>query len=111
MVSGLVDCSTKYPLPVVWKVLIAASAACSWSVSAGRAAGAGRVVQGRPQQVGGGPAQPLGPEASHRVGDARTDVAALGDVPGVSEARHQLGPRLREPAEGPAEVGRAGGEG
>ena len=52
------------------------------------------------------PDQPLGCLAAHRVGDARTHVAALGHVAGIAEAAHQLGPGLCGPGQVPAELDR-----
>ena len=54
--------------------------------------------------------QPLRCLAAHRVGDGGAHVAALGDVPGVAEAAHQLRPGPRDAAGVPAELGRLAGE-
>ena len=54
--------------------------------------------------------QPFGGLATHRVGDAGAHVAALGDVPGVAEAAHQLGPRAPDASEVPPGLGRLGRE-
>ena len=69
-----------------------------------------RAVQRRHEQVRVDADQALGCLAAHRVGDARADVAALGDVAGVAEPAHQLGPRLRGPAQVPADLDRLAGE-
>ena len=54
--------------------------------------------------------QAIGGQASHRVGDAGALVAALGDVAGVAEAVHQLGPGACDAAGVPADLGRLGRE-
>ena len=54
--------------------------------------------------------QPLGCLAAHRVGDAGAHVAALGDVAGVAEAAHELGPGPCGPAQVPADLDRLAGE-
>ena len=54
--------------------------------------------------------QPFGRLAAHRVGDRSAHVAALGDVAGVTEAVHQLGPGLPDAAGPPAELGWLAGE-
>jgi len=54
--------------------------------------------------------QPGGCLAAHRVGDGGALVAALGHVPGVPEAVHQLRPGARDAAGVPAVLGRVGGE-
>ena len=54
--------------------------------------------------------QALGCLAAHRVGDAGADVAALGDVPGVAETPHELGPGACGAAEAPADLERLAGE-
>src|SRR3712207_7327261 len=43
--------------------------------------------------------------SAHRVANSGAHVAALGDVPGISEAPHQLRPGLPEAADVPAELG------
>jgi hypothetical protein len=48
--------------------------------------------------------------AAHRVRDGGAEVTALGDVAGVAEAVHQLGPRACGAAGAPAELGRLPGE-
>ena len=48
--------------------------------------------------------------AAHRVGDAGAHVAALGDIAGIAETAHQLGPGARGPKQVPADLGRLGGE-
>ncbi len=55
-------------------------------------------------------ANPAGCLAAHRIGDGGTHVAALRDVAGVAEALHQLGPRSRDAAGVPADLGRLAGE-
>ena len=50
--------------------------------------------------------QPFWCLATHRVGDAGTLIAALGDVAGVSEAAHQLGPGPRDATSVPADLRR-----
>ncbi len=54
--------------------------------------------------------QPLGCLAAHGVRDAGADVASLGDVAGVAEASHQLGPGAGGPAQVPADLARLGRE-
>ncbi len=62
--------------------------------------------QDRHEQVHVDADQPLGCLAAHRVGDGGAHVAALGDVAVIAEAAHQLRPRHRDAAGGPAELGR-----
>ena len=62
------------------------------------------------QQVGMDADQTLGCQAAHRVGDGGTDVAALGDVAGVTEPVHQLPPCRRDSGRAPADLGRLAGE-
>ena len=50
--------------------------------------------------------QPIRGQASHRVGDAGADIAALGDVAGVAEPVHQLRPGPRDAAGVPADLRR-----
>ena len=52
------------------------------------------------------PTRPAGCLACHRVGDARADVAALGDVAGVAETAHQLGPGLCGAGQVPTDLDR-----
>jgi hypothetical protein len=94
-------------LPLVPNVLIAASAAFSCSLSAGRAAG---IVQRRHEQVRVDADQALGRLAAHRVGDAGAHVAALGDIVAIAETAHQLSPGPCGPEQVPADLGRLGGE-
>jgi hypothetical protein len=54
--------------------------------------------------------QPIGAQASHRVGDAGADVTALGHVAVVAEPAHELRPGPRGPHEVPADLGRLTGE-
>ena len=62
--------------------------------------------QRRHEQVRVDADQPLGCLASHRVGDAGAHVAALGDIPGVAESAHELGPGPCGPAQVPADLDR-----
>ena len=50
--------------------------------------------------------QAVGCLAAHRVGDAGTHVAALGDVAGVAETSHELGPGPCGAAQVPADLHR-----
>ena len=52
------------------------------------------------------PTRPSRARAAHRVRDAGAHVAALGDVAGVAETAHQLGPRARRTTQIPAELHR-----
>jgi hypothetical protein len=62
------------------------------------------------QQVHVNAGQPGGRLAAHGVGDGGAHVAALGDVAGVTQAAHQLRPRLRGAAGVPADLGRLAGK-
>jgi hypothetical protein len=48
--------------------------------------------------------------ASHRVGNAGADVSPLGDVAGVAETAHQLGPRPCRSIQIPSDLDRLAGE-
>ena len=50
--------------------------------------------------------QTLDPLTAHQVRDEGTYVATLGDVTGVAEAAHQLGPGLCGPTQVPADLDR-----
>src|SRR5204862_6045459 len=63
-------------------------------------------AQCRYEQVRVDADQPVGCLAAHHVGDAGADVAALGDVAGVAEAVHELGPGSCSPVQVPADLGR-----
>jgi len=54
--------------------------------------------------------EPIGSLPAHRVGDDGAYVAALGDVAGVAQAGHELGPRLGEAGGVPTELGWRGRE-
>ena len=56
------------------------------------------------------PSRPVRRLAAHRIGDARTLIAALGDVARVAEAVHQLRPGLPDAAGVPAGLGGLLGE-
>ena len=74
-----------------------------------RAQGFG-VAQRRREKVGVDADQTVECQAAHRVSDLGAHVAALRDVPGVTEAPHQLRPRLSDADGAPAELGRLAGE-
>ena len=54
--------------------------------------------------------RPVECQAAHRVGDLGAHVAPLRDVPGITQAPHQLRPRLSDTDGAPAELGRLVGE-
>ena len=84
-------------------MLRASAAARSCSVSVGSVA-----PSRRHEQVHVDADQAFGCLAAHLVGDPGALVAALGDVAGVTEAAHQLRPRLRDAAGSqPTSVGAA----
>ena len=68
------------------------------------------VAQRRREKVGVDADQPVGCQAAHRVGDLGAHVAPLRDVPGITQAPHQLRPRLSDTEGAPAELGRLVGE-
>ena len=65
-----------------------------------------RADQRRLEQVEVDAKQPRRCLAAHLVADVGAQVAALGDVAGVAQAAHQLGPRPRDAAGVPAGLGR-----
>jgi hypothetical protein len=84
-------------------VAIASTAAFSSSGSTGPGRAA---AERRAEEVEVDPEQPGRCLAAHRVGYGRAYVTALGDVPGMAEAAHQLRSRLRDAADVPADLGR-----
>src|SRR6516225_12006794 len=62
------------------------------------------------EKVGVDADQPVECQAAHRVGDLGAYVAPLRDVAGVTQAPHQLRPRLSDADGAPAELGRLVGE-